>query len=478
MTLKNTIISLALGLAGIATAIAGPVDEARKLYRSGDYVAAAELMKPVVKRSPKDGNANFFYGASLFQLGDYVGAEGPLAVAEGRSVAEAAQILAGMSLDRYDVDGAEEHLDKWAAILKKGKKSIPSEHDAMTSRLIRLRNMLDRVERIEILDSLSVDSADFISYYRLSREAGRILPPDAVGRLVSSGFDDELSTAYMPENNTEILWSAADSTGIYRLYGADILDDGTVDHAAPLDDKLGEGGDAKFPFLMPDGVTLYYANNGENSLGGYDIFMTRRTDGDDGKDYFQGQNVGMPYNSPYDDYMLAIDEASGIGWWATDRNRVPGKVTIYVFAPSQIRVNADPDDPNLAALAMLSDISLSRREGVDYEELLASRLPQTSDEAGHRSAASPRFALDMGNGKVYYRLSDFSNERARSAMLDALGAEARLRKHLEAEEAMREKYRRGDRSLAGAILESERQTETLRRQAASQRNTAVRLETR
>ena len=345
MTLKNTIMSLALGLAGIATAIAGPVDEARKLYRSGDYVAAAELMKPVVKRSPKDGNANFFYGASLFQLGDYVGAEGPLTVAEGRSVAEAAQILAGMSLDRYDVDGAEEHLDKWAAILKKGKKSIPSEHDAMTSRLIRLRNMLDRVERIEILDSLSVDSADFISYYRLSREAGRILPPDAVGRLVSSGFDDELSTAYMPENNTEILWSAADSTGTYRLYGADILDDGTVDHAAPLDDKLGEGGDAKFPFLMPDGVTLYYANNGENSLGGYDIFMTRRTDGDDGKDYFQGQNVGMPYNSPYDDYMLAIDEASGIGWWATDRNRVPGKVTIYVFAPSQIRVNADPDDP-------------------------------------------------------------------------------------------------------------------------------------
>ncbi len=146
MTLKNTIMSLALGLAGIATAIAGPVDEARKLYRSGDYVAAAELMKPVVKRSPKDGNANFFYGASLFQLGDYVGAEGPLTVAEGRSVAEAAQILAGMSLDRYDVDGAEEHLDKWAAILKKGKKSIPSEHDAMTSRLIRLRNMLDRVE--------------------------------------------------------------------------------------------------------------------------------------------------------------------------------------------------------------------------------------------------------------------------------------------------------------------------------------------
>lgn len=477
MTVKKIISVFVFGLAGCMMLSAGPVDEARKLYRSGEYEAAAELMKPVVKRAPKDGNANFFYGASLFQLGDYAAAEGPLKVAEGRSVAEAAELLAGLCLDRYDVDGAEEHLDKWAAMLKKAKKSVPEQYEAMTSRLIRMRNMLDRVERIEILDSISVDSAVFFSYYRLSREAGRILPPEAVSRLVPSGLDDELSTAYMPENNSEILWAAADSTGRYRLYVADILDDGTVDHAMPLDDKLGEGGDAKFPFLMPDGVTLYYANNGENSLGGYDIFMTRRTDGDGGKEYFQGQNVGMPYNSPYDDYMLAIDEASGLGWWATDRNRIPGKVTVYVFAPSQMRVNADPSDPELASLAMLSDISLTRREGVDYEELLASKLPQTDSDSS-RGAASPRFALDMGNGKVYYRLSDFRDERARSAMLDALGAEAQLRKHLEAEEAMREKYRRGDRSLTSKILESEQQTEALRRRVMSQRNTAVRLETR
>lgn len=478
MFLYRMIFSLALCAASVAVAAAGPVDEARKLYHSGEYAAVAELMKPVVKRTPKDGNANFFYGASLYHLGDIAAAEAPLKVAEGRSVAEAAQILAGMSLDRYDVDRAEAHLDKWAEILKKGKKSIPAEHDAMTSRLIRMRNMLDRVERIEILDSISVDSADFFSYYRLSREAGRILPPDAVGRLVSPGLDDLLSTAYMPENNSEILWAAADTSGVYRLYGADILDDGTVDHAVPLDDKLGEGGDAKFPFLMPDGVTLYYANNGENSLGGYDIFMTRRTDGDGGKEYFQGQNVGMPYNSPYDDYMLAIDEVSGLGWWATDRNRIPGKVTIYVFAPSQMRVNVDPSDTDIASLAMLSDISLTRRAGVDYEELLASRLPKETDGSLRNGQASPRFAIDMGNGKVYYRLSDFRNDKARSAMLDALGAEAQLRKHLEAEEALRERYRRGDRSLASKILESESRAEALRRRVDSQRNTAVRLETR
>ena len=88
---------------------------------------------------------------------------------------------------------------------------------------------------------------------------------------------------------------------------AGILDDGSLDHPMPMDSTLAEGADSAFPFLMPDGVTLYFANNGGNSLGGYDIFMTRRSDDADGRSYMQPQNIGMPYNSPYDDYMLAID---------------------------------------------------------------------------------------------------------------------------------------------------------------------------
>ena len=51
------------------------------------------------------------------------------------------------------------------------------------------------------------------------------------------------------------------------------LADGSWEQPEPLGDVLNEGGDANFPFLMSDGVTLYFANDGENSLGGYDIFI-------------------------------------------------------------------------------------------------------------------------------------------------------------------------------------------------------------
>lgn len=477
MRIRKTATALLFVAIVVPAVLAGPVDDARRLYREGDYAAVVEKLRPVVKRSPKDGNANYFLGASLLALGLPDQARGPLTVAEGRGVAEASRMLAELDLERYDAAGAREHLEKWNATLRKGKKDVPESYDRLSAKAIQLGNMLERVEKIEILDSISVDSALFFNAYRLSPEAGRILPPEAVSRLGAGKPDDVFSTAYMPENRSEILWAAADSSGVYRLYGADILDDGTIDHTAVLDEALGDGASARYPFLMPDGMTLYYASDGNGSLGGYDIYMTRRSDSGDGdKEYFQGQNMGLPYNSPYNDFMLAIDETSGLGWWATDRNQIPGMVTVYVFAPSSVRVNADPSDPYLAALARLSDISLTRREGVDYDNLLASRLP-AADSDGNTGVRSPRFVLDLGNGKVYYNLSDFHNERARSAMLDALGAEATLRKHLAAEEALRERYRRGDKGVGTQILESEQQTDRLRRRVKEQRNAAVRQET-
>lgn len=478
MTLRHIISVITLALAGCGLAFSAAIDDARSMYHKGEYEAVVNLLTPVVKKTPKDGNATFFLGASLYELGRKAEATPYLTVAESRNVAEASHLLALISLENYSPSEAQEHLNTWESALTKQKKSIPEEYNLLISRAIQMRNMLERVEQIEVIDSLLVDKATFLSAYRLSPAAGRILPPDAVGSLGAGMGHGELSVAYLPENRSELLWAEADDNGVFSLYSADILDDGTIDNSTRLDDSLGEGGDAKYPFLMPDGVTLYFANNGSNSLGGYDIFMTRRTDGSAGKEYYQPQNVGMPYNSPYDDYMLAIDETSGLGWWATDRNQLPDKVTIYIFTHSQLRVNVSPYNSNLRAIAKLSDISLTQKEGTDYAALLASKLPEADNSTNDISNRSPKFALDMGNGKIYTSLSDFRNDRARMAMLEVLTAEATLRKHLEKEDALRARYSKGDKSVSKLILDSEAQTESMRKQIASQRNSAIRLETK
>ena len=44
------------------------------------------------------------------------------------------------------------------------------------------------------------------------------------------------------------------------------------------------------------------------------------------------ENVGMPFNSPYNDYMYVIDEFNDLGWFASDRYQPEGKcASMYSF---------------------------------------------------------------------------------------------------------------------------------------------------
>lgn len=433
-------------LAAAAGAMAAPVDDGKRLYREGKYDEAVAVLQPVVKKSPRNGNANYWYGASLAALGRTDEAIAPLKRAVERSVPEAALALAKIATENYEASDAREYYDSYESMMRKAKREIPDEVAETQSKLILMENMLSRVEKIAVIDSLVVDADGFFSHYRLSPGAGSLVSGATVHL-------PDAEVAFVPQNNTEILYADADSLGNFVLMGADILDDGSIDHPRPLKgDDLAGGGNAEYPFLMADGLTLYYANDGEGSIGGYDIFLTRRDD--DG--YLQPQNIGMPYNSPYDDYLMAIDETTGAGWWATDRNQIPGKLTIYIFVPSDNRVNVEPDDPNLVALAKLSDISLTREPGKNYSVTLPDPADRADNSPSKQSASS--FELPIGSTtRIYHRLSDFQSTDGRRAMSQAINARAEIN-GLESRLAeLREAYRLGDRSQSINIHNMEQQ---------------------
>lgn len=450
-------------------AFAAPIDEARRLYDEGRYAEALEQLEALHRRSPRDGSVNLLLGSTLMAMGRYDDARAPLKTASDRGVADATLALARMASDSYDVDGARDLYAAYEKQMRRARKSIPDEVEAARSRLVTMENMLSRVERVVVIDSMVVDADDFFRHYRLSPGAGRIVEGAAV-RMPGVGM------AFVPQNNTEIIYAAPDSAGMMTLMGAGILDDGSVESPSPLPgEDLSGGGNSAYPFLMSDGMTLYFANDGSESLGGYDIFMTMRTD--DG--YLQPQNVGMPYNSPFDDYLLAIDEATGAGWWATDRNRIPGKVTIYVFVPSETRVNIDPDDENLLALAGLSDISMTRAAGTDYSGVLAAIAEASSPDGGRSTAADSRsFELPMGSGTVvYHTLADFANPQARAAMADAIDARAAIASVTARLDTLRDAYRSGNTAVAADILNLEQQLDDERARMLESTNRAIALET-
>lgn len=152
----------------MATASAAPIDEAKKLFNEGNYQAALEILKPLAAKSPRDGNINYWYGATLNALDRPDEAVSALEKAEARGVADASLLLAKIATAQYRPDDARDYYDTYRTQMRKNKKSVPESVEQEISRLVLMENMLSRVEKIAVIDSLVVD-ADGFSNITVSR---------------------------------------------------------------------------------------------------------------------------------------------------------------------------------------------------------------------------------------------------------------------------------------------------------------------
>ena len=195
----------------------------------------------------------------------------------------------------------------------------------------RITNMREMTQQIIIIDSIVVNKDQFLASIRLSSECGQLLNTGAFFRNQLQG------TLYLNEMGNKVYFSQPDGHQ-QQLYTADKLGN-EWSKPQPLQ-GLSEGIDeASYPFMLTDGLTFYFAGKGEESIGGYDIFMTRY-DSRSGS-FLKPENIGMPFNSEANDYMYAIDEANRIGYFVSDRRQPEGKVCIYIFIPSDTRKTYD-----------------------------------------------------------------------------------------------------------------------------------------
>ncbi len=362
----------------------------------------------------------------------------------------------------YDFEGARRHLAAFSKQRKKASEESIEEFEQYQRRLNNAEGFLERIEKITIIDSIAVDADSFFSAYRLPVSEGALLPPDSIPFQEGRG---DATMAFTNENRDFMMWAQRDSTGYTRIAESSLLTDGKWSLPTLAPEELSEGGDADFPFMMADGTTLYYASDGDESIGGLDIFVASR-DAATGE-YMQPQNIGMPYNSPFDDYMLAIDELNGIGWWATDRNQLEGQVTIYVFLVNDMRKNIDTEMYDDAELADFARIASFKNSQSDYEEREKIEEARAIIRNIGREKTSKKidFRFPASGGKVYYSFDELPDENSRSKMRAYL-------KQLDAEQALndriadaRRKYHAAPSKAAGnqiALLENDLQAMTIK----------------
>lgn len=425
------------------------------------------------KSAPRNQELNRTAGNALLSAGRY--AESIPYFMKGGNAGNLGAAEASYYL--YDFEGAREYLDKYMAKRTKaevqkdlnysyGLDSDPIDWaEYLSTRIDIGRSMLDRVEKIQVIDSVNVDAEDFFEFIKLAHSAGSLQDGAVVSRVVtdaildSLGFVDIVPPAFLTESGDEMVWVGADADGGSAVYESSRLSDNSWDAPLRLFDYSsifgsGDGTSVVYPFLMADGVTLYFAADGKESLGNLDIFISRRDE--DG--FLQPSNIGMPYNSPFNDYLYAIDEQTGVGWWVSDRSRIPGMVTVYTFIPQELRINYDVDTPGLADYARVKSISDTWAGNTDYAEV--KRRIERNAEARRSTAAANDFDFALPDGRVLHRLSDFRSAMARSAMQSYLKEKSAVDEIRTSLSALRERYAGGDRSVASEILSMERSLES------------------
>ena len=230
----------------------------------------------------------------------------------------------------------------------------------------RITEMREATQQIIFIDSVVVAKDDFLSIIQLNPESGKLYAYDQYFR--SEGHPE--SYVYINEMGNKCYFSDENATSQMQLYTLDKLGEEWSDPLA-LKGIYNGISEANYPFMMTDGTTFYFAAKGKESIGGYDIFVTR-ADSENGQ-FLKPENIGMPFNSEANDYMYVIDELSNIGYFVTDRRQPEGKVCVYMFIPPTSRhiYNSDAySDAQLRGFADISRIANTWGKGTERKQAL------------------------------------------------------------------------------------------------------------
>jgi outer membrane protein OmpA-like peptidoglycan-associated protein/tetratricopeptide (TPR) repeat protein len=140
-----------------------------------------------------------------------------------------------------------------------------------------------------------------------------------------------------PNGNTIYFVSNAEGgKGKRDLYMAEKLN-GVWGAAQNMGGMINTEFDEETPFMGLDNNILYFANNGPESMGGFDIFMVQR---DENGMWSKPMNIGFPFNSPSDDLFFTLAANGNQGMVSSNRKGGEGMFDIYALEISANNNNA------------------------------------------------------------------------------------------------------------------------------------------
>lgn len=195
--------------------------------------------------------------------------------------------------------------------------------------------------------------------------------------------------------------------GTRDLYIIEQQENGLWSRPALLSPVINTPHDESFGILSADGKTLFFNSNGLYGMGKSDIF---RSEYDAVTQQWSApENLGFPYNTPFNDYILQLPNEGGRIVIASDRNCSQDSLQLYTLHYDQQQAGIPLSDLNSIVSASLFEVKAERPRIAP--EAAAQRSTARS-ESGKQSLkfrdveGDPEYQAELSKGFAQQRLAD------------------------------------------------------------------------
>ncbi len=304
--------------------------EADKLFEEDEFTSAYKLYAQLVANFPKDPEYNFRLGVCMiYSEPDKKKCLPFLQFANSRT-ADAPKETKFYLGKAYHINYLFDEAIKFYNDYKKIGTSA-KQKKLQVDREIRAcgygKRLLSNMSDLEVISKKTLNESDYFRSYDLKNIGGKLLAkPDEFQTSPDKRKKDK-SIVYLPKIGERVYYS---SYGSNNDNGRDIyyrikLPNGKFSPGVKVN-GINTEFDEDYPFLHPNGTTLYFASKGHNSMGGYDIFKSTYLAATDS--WSQPENLEFPINSPDDDYLYVTDSLEKTAYFSTGRQSLPGKIDV------------------------------------------------------------------------------------------------------------------------------------------------------
>ena len=267
---------------------------------------------------------------------------------------------------------------------------------------------LNMTAKVTFIDSLLLKRQELMDVLSIGSENGSIGECAPFFGLPEP--DTLFCTLFRSQLGDKIIFAHPDAEGVPHLYGSELIGDRWSESLLlpGLEDTVSHN----HPFMLSDGITLYFASKGEESLGGYDIFMTRWDD--DNRRFLKPENIGMPFNSKGNDYLYVVDEYNQLGWFVTDRGLSPDSICLYTFIPEETRQIYNTATIGRDTLVALAEIHSIRDTWTDEKRVSEAKKRLEEVKNTIKKARQSGIYFIINDNIIYTDLSQFRTKEGLS----------------------------------------------------------------